>query len=65
MAEAALDDVLNWFKEESGSVGIFDGTNSTRQRREFIIDRVSKANTAQMEVKATFIEVICNDEESL
>lgn len=64
MAEAALDDVLQWFKTENGSVAIFDGTNSTRTRREFIIERVEKANTVLMEVKPTFVEVICNDEES-
>ncbi|KAG5439363.1 hypothetical protein PCK2_000812 [Pneumocystis canis] len=35
-AEAALADMMAWFKQESGVVGILDATNSRKERRRWI-----------------------------
>ena len=64
MAEAALDDVLEWYGKENGSIAIFDGTNSTSDRRQLIIQKLQDAETDDLTVKPIFIEIICNDEES-
>ncbi|KTW25640.1 hypothetical protein T552_03500 [Pneumocystis carinii B80] len=56
-AEAALTDMMTWFKEESGIVGILDATNSTRKRRQWIRSVCEENNVLCM-----FVESICNDE---
>jgi len=38
-AEAAVADMLKWFKS-GGVVGVLDATNSTKERRKWVIDRV-------------------------
>ena len=65
MAEAALDDLLQWYQNDNGSVAIYDGTNSTKERRKKILHRIKSENAkTKMEVRAIFIEIICNDPES-
>ena len=64
MAEMALNDLLQWYQSDNGSVAIFDGTNSSKQRRQLIINRLKKAKPDVI-VKPIFIEVICNDQESM
>ncbi|KAF7730973.1 Fructose-2,6-bisphosphatase [Apophysomyces ossiformis] len=56
-AEAALKDLIRWFNEEEGIVAIYDATNSTRERRKYIHDELTKEN-----IQVFFIESICQDE---
>jgi 6-phosphofructo-2-kinase/fructose-2,6-biphosphatase 2 len=56
-ASAALDDMLRWFEEDQGIVAIYDATNSTQQRRQWLNERLSAEN-----VQVFFIESICQDE---
>jgi hypothetical protein len=55
MAIAALDDMLNFMKED-GVVAIYDATNSTRERRSMILKRCEQEN-----VQVVFVESICTD----
>ncbi|ETW05350.1 hypothetical protein, variant 3 [Aphanomyces invadans] len=57
MAEAAMDDMLKYLNNE-GEVAIYDGTNSTLERRLWIQERVSKSDGYHL----LFIESICEDE---
>uniref|UniRef100_A0A060TE12 fructose-2,6-bisphosphate 2-phosphatase n=1 Tax=Blastobotrys adeninivorans TaxID=409370 RepID=A0A060TE12_BLAAD len=57
-AEMALKDMLRWFKEENGVVGVFDATNSTRERREWV-RKLLEANN----IEPMFVESWCDDEE--
>ncbi|CAG8461033.1 16905_t:CDS:2 [Acaulospora colombiana] len=56
-ATEALNDMVKWFKGENGTVAIFDATNSTRSRREFILNYCRKEDILVM-----FIESVCQDE---
>src|SRR6185295_10758996 len=56
-AAEALKDMIRWFEEENGTVAIFDATNSTRDRRAFILE-----NCKQHNIQVMFIESICQDE---
>jgi hypothetical protein len=51
--------MVNYLKEE-GQIGIFDGTNSTRERRNFLLEELGKSNLPDHRV--VFIESICNDD---
>lgn len=55
MALMALDDMLHWFST-GGEVGIYDATNTTKERRKLILERCS----AQA-VRVVFIESIANE----
>lgn len=55
LAMQALDDMLAWL-EEGGEVGIFDATNSNKERRREVEARCRKAG-----VPLVFIESFCND----
>ena len=35
-----LNDVFNWFDNANGEIAIFDATNTTRERRNYIYNRV-------------------------
>jgi broad specificity phosphatase PhoE/predicted kinase len=54
MANVALDDLLEWIK--SGDIGIYDATDSTRNRRRHIRARCEAAGH-----QVVFLESICND----
>jgi len=56
-AQRALDDMLNWFRE-GGEVGIFDATNSTLERRRWLISQFSRA-----QIEVAMIESICEDKD--
>lgn len=56
-AEAAVEDMLKWFKTENGVVGVLDATNSTKERRDWIL---SRCNSEALPVM--FVESICDDE---
>ena len=57
-AEAALTDMLAWFREEDGVVGILDATNSTKERRKWVLDICTAEG-----VEVIFVESKCDDEE--
>lgn len=54
VAALAMDDMIAWM-QEGGQVGIFDATNSTRQRRNMLMVM------AAGKCKIIFLETICND----
>lgn len=43
-AEAAVADMLNWFKDKDNKVAILDATNSTKSRRKWIYEKIVEAN---------------------
>jgi 6-phosphofructo-2-kinase/fructose-2,6-biphosphatase 2 len=56
-AEAAVSDMLAWFKT-GGIIAILDATNSTKSRRRWIKERCDKEG-----VETLFVESKCDDEE--
>jgi len=60
MATSALDDMLRWMQDDSAEVGIYDATNTTRERRDVVRERCLAAGH-----QVVFIESICNDPEIL
>jgi broad specificity phosphatase PhoE/predicted kinase len=57
VARLALDDMLD-FMRTGGEVGIYDATNSTRQRRDSVREECARAG-----LNTVLIESICDDEE--
>jgi broad specificity phosphatase PhoE/predicted kinase len=55
MAMRALGDMTGWF-DQGGEVAIYDATNSTRLRRNFVREQCEKAG-----IPLIFVESICND----
>ncbi|KIN02657.1 hypothetical protein OIDMADRAFT_120329 [Oidiodendron maius Zn] len=55
-AEAAVTDMLKWFKA-GGVVGILDATNSTKERRRWVKERCDAQG-----VETLFVESKCDDE---
>ncbi|CAN6469937.1 unnamed protein product [Victoria cruziana] len=55
VAALAMEDMLLWM-QEGGQVGIFDATNSTRERRNMLM------KMAEGKCKIIFLETICNDQ---
>ncbi|KAI9751770.1 MAG: Fructose-2,6-bisphosphatase [Chaenotheca gracillima] len=56
-AQAAVNDMVKWFKQGKGTVAILDATNSTKDRRQWILDRVTAEG-----IEALFVESKCEDE---
>ncbi|KAK0634277.1 6-phosphofructo-2-kinase-domain-containing protein [Bombardia bombarda] len=56
-AEAAVYDLLKWFKN-GGVVGILDATNSTKERRKWVLDWLTREG-----IEVIFVESRCDDEE--
>lgn len=56
--EEAVNDMLNWFEEENGSVGILDATNSTRDRRSKILE-ILRSN----KIEPMFLESYCENDD--
>ncbi|KAF7121285.1 hypothetical protein RHSIM_Rhsim13G0067500 [Rhododendron simsii] len=64
VAALAMDDMIAWM-QEGGQVGIFDATNSTRERRNMLMKMAEgkcKVNTIFEEDQIIFLETICNDQ---
>ncbi|CRK43238.1 hypothetical protein BN1723_005559, partial [Verticillium longisporum] len=57
-AEAAIADMMTWFQKENGTVAILDATNSTKERRKWVLDRCTKEG-----VEVIFVESKCDDED--
>jgi 6-phosphofructo-2-kinase / fructose-2,6-biphosphatase 2 len=56
--EAAVADMLKWFKYEHGIIGILDATNSTKERRRWIQGRCAAEG-----IETLFVESKCDDED--
>ncbi|EDK44931.1 fructose-2,6-bisphosphatase [Lodderomyces elongisporus NRRL YB-4239] len=56
--DTAIIDMMKWFLEENGVVGILDATNSTRKRRDMIL-RLCREN----HIEPMFLESWCDDKE--
>jgi 6-phosphofructo-2-kinase / fructose-2,6-biphosphatase 2 len=56
-AEAAVADMLEWFRS-GGVIGILDATNSTKERRKWVLDTCAAQN-----VEVLFVESKCDDED--
>ncbi|CAI0399983.1 unnamed protein product [Linum tenue] len=54
VASLAMEDMIAWM-QEGGQVGIFDATNSTRERRNMLM------KMAEGNCKMIFLETLCND----
>ncbi|KAL2441401.1 Fructose-2,6-bisphosphatase [Exophiala dermatitidis] len=57
-AEAAVNDMLEWFKDKENKVAILDATNSTKSRRKWIHDKIVEANLLHI-----FVESKCDNED--
>ncbi|KAK7920883.1 6-phosphofructo-2-kinase [Apiospora marii] len=55
-AEAAMHDMLDWFRK-GGVIGILDATNSTKERRKWVLDTCTKEG-----IEVLFVESKCDDE---
>ncbi|KAF2688768.1 bifunctional 6-phosphofructo-2-kinase/fructose-2,6-bisphosphate 2-phosphatase [Lentithecium fluviatile CBS 122367] len=62
-AMETLDELLDWVVKGSGSVGIFDATNSTLARRKQIMVRIRER--AGPELNVLFVESVCKDQNLL
>ena len=63
IAMATLDELLDYILDQGGSVGIFDATNSTLERRKLVIERIRER--AGSELGVLFLESLCVDEHLL
>ena len=57
-AEAAVKDMIQWFKKDKGVVAILDATNSTKARRKWVRERCDMHN-----IETLYVESKCDDEE--
>lgn len=57
-ARLALEDMLQFLLNEEGQAAVFDATNSTRERRDLILE-----HCLQHGIKVFFVESICDDPE--
>jgi broad specificity phosphatase PhoE len=60
LSHVAMDDMLN-FLSHGGQCGIFDATNTTRERRDYIIERITKEFPKIPLERIMFIESVCDD----
>lgn len=63
IAMATLDELLDYILDRGGSVGIFDATNSTLERRKLVMERIRER--AGPELGVLFLESLCIDEQLL
>ena len=54
---AALKDMIHWFRKDEGTVALFDATNSTKAKRELLLQECERNG-----VEVMFIESVCEDE---
>lgn len=53
-----LDQLLDYLLEGPGSVGIFDATNTTKERRKHVYDKIHERNP---HLKVLFLESVCSN----
>lgn len=58
-----LDDLLDYILDQGGSVGIFDATNSTLDRRKLVMQHIR--DRAGPALNVLFIESVCDDQNLL
>ena len=58
VAHDTLDDLLKYVLEDGGSVGIFDATNHTQERRQSLIDHIRRRDE---NINLLFLESKCQD----
>lgn len=58
VAHETLDDLLKFVLEDGGSVGIFDATNHTPERRQSLIDHIRRRD---QNINLLFLESKCQD----
>ncbi len=63
IAMATLDELLDYILDQGGSVGIFDATNSTLERRKLVIEKIRER--AGPELGVLFLESLCINEQLL
>lgn len=66
VANIALTDLFKYLGQEDGQIGIFDGTNVTKERQALVqsyLSRYQKSSGSNFQL--IWIESICNDEELL
>ena len=59
VALETLDEMLDYILDQGGSVGIFDATNSTLDRRKHVMERIRER--AGPELGVLFLESLCVD----
>ena len=57
--DAALADLIAYMRQDGVRVAAFDATNTTRDRRAHVVQKLMEAGLG---VKRMFVESICNDE---
>lgn len=62
VAHDTLDDLLRYVLEDGGSVGIFDATNHTQDRRQSLIDHIRRRDP---NISVLFLESRCQDQNLL
>lgn len=62
VAHDTLDDLLKFVLEDGGSVGIFDATNHTQERRQSLIEHIRKRD---QNINLLFLESRCQDQNLL
>uniref|UniRef100_A0AC35UAI2 6PF2K domain-containing protein n=1 Tax=Rhabditophanes sp. KR3021 TaxID=114890 RepID=A0AC35UAI2_9BILA len=61
-AKLAAEDVRRYLESNEGEVAIFDATNTTRDRRRWLVDFCSERNHS-VKFRVFFIESVCDDPE--
>jgi hypothetical protein len=56
-----LDDLIEWLHNEGGNIGIHDATNTTRERREEVLQRLRR----EPGLHYIFVESVCTDQSIL
>lgn len=57
VCQEGLEDVIDWLENCAGEVAVFDATNTTRERRKFLYNKV----VLEKGYKLFFVESICDD----
>jgi len=59
----ALNDMFHFFDEKGGHCAIYDGTNSTRQRRQLVVDKCKEASRDRdLDIELVWVESVCYDD---
>ena len=57
IAYRTLSNLIQWLESDQGDVGIFDATNTTRSRRQCVLECAADYRNIQV----VFVENICDD----
>ena len=63
-AQDALEELISWLRKGSATVAVYDATNTTRERRQLIFNRLKEfERELGVAVQVLFVESVCEDEE--